>query len=189
MLDEIAPRFAMDGFVREPEGTGTVNACPHGHFPSADGKFLAIACTTDKMFERLTVAMQRPDLLEKFSDQAVRLGSREEVLNEVEKWTLSMPRHNLIEICTQSGVPAGAINSIADIFEDPHFGARKLLKKINVSKLGEVTVPNVIPGLSDSPGEVTRLGPCLGEDTIALYQEELGLSEKELSELREIGVI
>ena len=189
MLDEIAPRYAMDGFVREPEGTGTVNACPHGHFPSGDGKFLAIACTTDKMFERLTVAMQRPDLLEKFRDQVVRLKSRKEVLDEVEKWTLSMPRDNLIEICTQSGVPAGAINSIADIFEDPHFEARKLLKKINVPKLGEITVPNVIPGLSDSPGELTTLGPGLGEDNIALYQEELGLSDKELSTLRESGVI
>ena len=189
VLDEIAPRYAMDGFVREPEGTGTVNACPHGHFPSGDGKFLAIACTTDKMFERLTVAMQRPDLLEKFRDQVVRLKSRKEVLNEVEKWTLSMARDDLIEICTQSGVPAGAINSIADIFEDPHFEARKLLKKINVPKLGEVTVPNVIPGLSDSPGELTKLGPGLGEDNITLYQEELGLSDKELSRLRESGVI
>ena len=77
ILDEIAPRYSFDGFVREPEGTGTLNACPHGHFPCKDDKFIAIACTTDKMFERLTAAMQRPDLREKFGAQSTRLANRE----------------------------------------------------------------------------------------------------------------
>ena len=63
-----------------------------GIFPSGDGKFLAIACTTDKMFERLTIAMERKDLLEKFGEQATRLENRVEVLAEVEKWTRSFPR-------------------------------------------------------------------------------------------------
>ncbi|MCH7832347.1 MAG: CoA transferase, partial [Proteobacteria bacterium] len=53
MLDEIAPVYAKTGFVRGPEGTGTLNACPHGHFPTKDGKWVAIACTTDKRFPRL----------------------------------------------------------------------------------------------------------------------------------------
>lgn len=189
VLDEIAPRFAMDGFVREPEGTGTLNACPHGHFPAGDGKFLAIACTTDKMFERLTVAMERPDLLQKFGDQTVRLKSRGLVLEEVEKWTRTLPRDEIIATCTQSGVPAGAINSIADIFEDDHFKARHAMKKINVPKLGEVTVPNVFPTLSDSPGEVKTLGPALGEDNQALYKGELGLSDLDIKKLKESGVI
>jgi len=189
VLDEIAPRYAMDGFVREPEGTGTLNACPHGHFPSGDSKFLAIACTTDKMFERLTVAMQRPDLLQQYGDQAVRLKNRELVLEEVEKWTRTLPRDQIIEICTQSDVPAGAINSIADIFEDVHFKERHAMKTINVPKLGEVTVPNVFPALSDSPGEVKTLGPALGEDNLKLYKEELGLSDLEIKKLKESGVI
>jgi succinyl-CoA:(S)-malate CoA-transferase subunit A/succinyl-CoA:(S)-malate CoA-transferase subunit B len=188
-LDEIAPRYAKDGFVREPEGTGTLNACPHGHFPSGDGKFLAIACTTDKMFERLSVAMKRPDLLQKYRNQKDRLKDRELVLIEVESWTRSMSRDDVINICTANGVPAGAVNSIADIFADPHFSARKTMTNVNVEKVGDVTVPNVFPTLSVSPGEVKTLGPSLGQNTFQFYEDEIGLSKQEINELREDGVI
>ena len=189
ILDEIAPRYSFDGFVREPEGTGTLNACPHGHFPCKDDKFIAIACTTDKMFERLTAAMQRPDLREKFGAQSTRLANREIVLSEVERWTLSFSRDNLIEICTESDVPAGAINSISDIFNDPHFEERQVMKNFHVPNLGKITVPNVIPGLSDSPGAVEFLGPDLGQDNYSIYNQELGFSEEDLKGLKNIGVI
>ena len=188
-LDEIAPRYAADGFIRQPEGAGTLNACPHGHFPSGDGKFLAIACTTDKMFERLTIAMERGDLLEKFGDQATRLNNRVQVLKEVEKWTRSFPREKIIDVCTRNGVPAGSINSIADIFEDEHFKAREAIKYLKVPGVGDVAVPNVFPTLSETPGTIDNLGPGLGDHNKDLYREELGLSESELQSLKESGVI
>lgn len=188
-LDEIAPRYAADGFIRQPEGAGTLNACPHGHFPSGDGKFLAIACTTDKMFERLTIAMERGDLLEKFGDQATRLDNRVQVLKEVEKWTRSFPREKIIDVCTRNGVPAGSINSIADIFEDEHFKAREAIKYLKVPGVGDVAVPNVFPTLSETPGTICNLGPGLGDHNKDLYREELGLSESELQSLKESGVI
>ena len=74
-----------------------------------------------------------------------------------------MPRDGVIDICTENGVPAGAVNSIADIFSDPHFLARKRMKNVNVEKVGEVTVPNVFPTLSVSPVEEKTLGPSLGQ--------------------------
>ena len=188
-LDEIAPRYAIDGFVREAEGTGTVNACPHGHFPSGDSKFLAIACTTDKMFERLTEAMARPDLWERFGDQAARLAGREIVLAEVEAWTKSMPRDDVIAVCTKFGVPAGAVNSIADIFADPHFKERGTLTTIDVPGIGPITVPAALPRLSETPGEVKTLGPALGNANDQIYGDELGLSESERAEMKEQGII
>jgi succinyl-CoA:(S)-malate CoA-transferase subunit A/succinyl-CoA:(S)-malate CoA-transferase subunit B len=188
-LDEIAPRYARDGFVREPEGTGTVNACPHGHFPSGDGKFLSIACTTDKMFERLCAAMDRPDMAEAYGDQKKRLAARETVLAEVEAWTRSMPRDEVIAVCTEKGVPAGAINSIADIFADPHVRERGTLVSVDVPDIGPVVVPGVVPRLSKTPGEVTSLGPVLGEANEEVYRGLLGLSEDELAALKKDGVV
>ncbi len=189
VLDEIAPRYAKDGFVREAEGTGTVNACPHGHFPSGDGKWLAIACTTDKMFERLCRAMQRDDLLAKYGAQKARLAGREAVLAEVEAWTRSMSRDRVISVCTESDVPAGSVNSIADIFEDPQFKAREVLKTIDVPGIGPVTVPNVMPRLSATPGEIATLGPRLGEANGMVYGDWLGLDVGERQALEAAGVI
>lgn len=189
VLDEIAPRFAKTGFVREPEGTGTVNACPHGHFPTRDDKFLAIACTTDKMFERLTKAMKRPDLLEAYGDQYVRLENRDRVIEEVTAWTTSLDRSDVIGICVEFEVPAGSINSIADIFEDPHFAARENLTKITEDDLGEIVIPSAFPKLSATPPEVRSLGPRLGDANEEIYGGELGLSAAEMAKLKSDGVI
>ena len=141
------------------------------------------------MFERLTIAMERGDLLEKFGDQATRLDNRVQVLKEVEKWTRSLPREKIIDVCTRNGVPAGSINSIADIFQDEHFKAREAIKHVKVPGVGDVAVPNVFPTLSETPGTIDNLGPGLGDHNKDLYREELGLSESELQSLKESGVI
>lgn len=188
-LDEIVPRYAKDGFVREPEGTGTVNACPHGHFPTGDGKFLSIACTTDKMFERLTQAMVRPDLWENFGDQQTRLAARVTVIDEVTQWTTSMSRDEVMAACVAAEVPSGPINSIADIFADPHFRARDDLLAVNVPRIGEVTVPGVYPKLSATPGSVDSLGPELGNANEEVYCGQLGLSADDMAALKDKGVI
>jgi succinyl-CoA:(S)-malate CoA-transferase subunit A len=57
VLEEIAAVYGLFGKVREREGSGSFVACPHGHFRTKDDKWIAIACTTDKMFERLAIAM------------------------------------------------------------------------------------------------------------------------------------
>ncbi|MEK9723344.1 MAG: CaiB/BaiF CoA-transferase family protein [Rhodospirillaceae bacterium] len=188
-LDEIVPRYALEGHVREPEGTGTVNACPHGHFPTGDGKFMAIACTTSKMFERLCAAMERPDLWTAYGDQATRLANRKKVIAEVEAWTGSMSRDAVMEKCIANDVPSGPINSIADIFADPHFKAREDIVTIPVPGIGEVPVPAPLPKLSATPGEIRALGPELGNANKEVYQDRLGLRDDEIAALKDTGVI
>ncbi len=189
VLDEIAPRYAFEGHVREPEGTGTVNACPHGHFSTGDGKYMAIACTTDKMFERLCAAMDRPDLLEAYGDQSVRLANRDKVIPEVEAWTCSLDREDIMRRCIDHEVPSGPINSIADIFADPHFQARENIVTVSVPGIGDVPVPGVLPKLSLTPGDIRSLGPSLGDANEAIYGGELKLSDTEIADLEARGII
>lgn len=189
VLDELAPAYAAQGTVREPEGTGTLNACPHGHFPCGDGKFLSIACTTSKMFERLTQAMGRPDLWNLYGDQAERLKHRDTVIEEVTNWCLSMTREQVMEKCIGAEVPAGPINSIADIFEDPHFRARDQLVTLDDPEVGEVTIPGVIPKLSKTPGRIKSLGQGLGASNADVYGKLLGLGEAEIADLKARGII
>ena len=189
VLDELAPAYAAVGTVREPEGTGTLNACPHGHFPCGDGKFLSIACTTSKMFERLTQAMARPDLWEKYGDQTERLKHRDAVIAAVTDWCMSQTREQVMEKCIGAEVPAGPINSIADIFEDPHFRAREQLLTITEPDTGPVVIPGVIPKLSATPGRVNSLGQALGASNNEVWGGLLGLTDAEIADLRARGVI
>lgn len=170
-LDEAAVVYGRMGRVRQPEGAGTVTACPHGHFQTRDGKWVAIACTSDKMFGRLArEAMGRPELAapDRYGLQASRLAARDDVVRLVADWTASLDREALLEVCVAAGVPIGPINAIADIFADPLFRARGDLTTVDDPALGPVTVPSVFPKLSRSPGRIDRLGPPLTADPAAL---------------------
>jgi len=189
VLDELAPRYAHEGTVREREGAGTLNASPHGHFACADGAWVAIACTNDKMFARLCKAMERPDLADRFAAVADRLRDRMIVDGEVTAWTRTHARAEVMARCLAHEVPAGPINSIADIFEDPHFAARENILRVADALLGEIAIPNVVPRLSATPGHVDTLGPTLGEGNAEIYGALLGLSAEELAGLRARGVV
>ena len=112
-LDEIAASYGLFGKVREREGSGSFVAVPHGHFRTQDDKWIAIACTTDKMFERLAEAMERPELASSglYGDQRKRLAARDEVNRLVIEWVGSLSRDEVMKRCLDCEVPVGKVNS------------------------------------------------------------------------------
>ena len=191
MLDEMAPVYGRTGKVRDREGAGTANACPHGHFQTRDDRWVAIACTTDKMFGRLAEAMGQPELASagRYGQQSRRLANRDAVDRLVGRWVGSMSLDEVMEICLAHEVPSGPLNTIADIFADPHFKARGNLVTIDDPGVGEVVVPAVIPRLSETPGRIARLGPALGDANEDVLGNLLGLSGEEIARLRDAKVI
>jgi succinyl-CoA:(S)-malate CoA-transferase subunit A len=191
VLEEIAPAYALFGKIREREGAGSFIAVPHGHFRTQDNKWIAIACTTDKMFERLSVAMGRPDLASQdlYGQQSKRLAAREIVNQHVIDWVGSMPRKEVLQSCLSESVPVGNVNSIADIFDDPHFVARGNLVRFNDEDVGEVVVPGVVPTLSKTPGRISGLGPKLGNANQEVLGTLLGMASDEIEQLRKKQII
>jgi succinyl-CoA:(S)-malate CoA-transferase subunit A len=143
------------------------------------------------MFERLARAMDRPELAapERYGEQSKRLAARDDVERLVAEWTGSMERHRVMEICLAHEVPAGPLNTIADIFADPHFEARENLVEVNEDGLGPVVVPSVLPRLSETPGGIDTLGPALGNATDEVLGALLGLDGAEIARLRAAKVI
>jgi succinyl-CoA:(S)-malate CoA-transferase subunit B len=190
--DELAPAFAMYGTVRERHGPHIESACPYGHFPTKDGKWVAIACTTDKLFARLADAMGRPELASSslYGEQKTRLENRSDVNEIVRDWCGSLPREQVLQKCFVSRAPAGPLNNIADVFGDRQFHARRNMVSIDDEQTGDtIMVPNVVPRLSRTPGRIKHLGPRLGEHTEEILKDMLGMSEAEIGELRNLHVI
>ncbi|MDH4247602.1 MAG: CoA transferase [Deltaproteobacteria bacterium] len=190
-LDELAPAYAATGRVRERMGADTYNSVPHSHYPTADGKWVAIACTNDKMFARLAGVMEQPELAtpERFSTKAARFAARAEVNRLVAEWTGGLPQEKVLALCDAGEVPAGPIHSIADIFADPQFAAREDLLRMRDPRAGEVVVPNVVPRLSGTPGRVEHLGSAMGAHNTEVLGDLLGLSAEAIRALKELGVI
>jgi len=190
-LDEIAAAYGMFGTVREREGAGSFVAVPHGHFRTKDDRWIAIACTTDKMFERLAAAMDRPELASEslYGEQRKRLAARQLVNQIVVEWVGSLDRQEALKRCLDKQVPVGSVNSIADIFADEQFQARGNLVRVEAEGLGEFIVPGVLPTLSESPGRIANLGPPLGNSTEEVMRDLLGLTPEQFEQLRKRRII
>lgn len=57
------------------------------------------------------------------------------------------------------------------------------------SRIGELAIPNVVPWLTETPGQVKWLGPPLGAHNKDIYQGELRPSDADMDQLRNAGVI
>ena len=180
--------------MRERMGAGTVNAVPHSHYPTKDGKWVAIACTNDKIFGRLTAIMGRMDVTGEgiYGTIAKREARRAEVDAFVSHWTSGMTRDEILAACETGQVPCGPVYAIDEIFNDPQYHSReniKIVKESRVPGATEFAVPNVVPRLTDTPGSVEWLGPALGAHTEAVLKDWLAMSAAQIAKLRAAGAI
>ncbi|MCC6245883.1 MAG: CoA transferase [Gemmatimonadaceae bacterium] len=191
--EELAPAFGMYGIVRERLGSSHNDfACPHGHFATKDGKWVAISCATDKLFMRLATAMGRTELASSstYGEQKTRLAHRHDVNEIVRDWCGSLTREEVLERCYATDTPAGPLNNIADIFGDRQFHARRNLVAMNEPATNEsIVVPAPVPTLSETPARIRSLGPALGEHTAEVLKEVLGMDDAQIDALRRQRVI
>jgi crotonobetainyl-CoA:carnitine CoA-transferase CaiB-like acyl-CoA transferase len=190
-LDEFAAVYDKTGYVRERNGTETDSSVPHSHYPTGDGKWVAVACTNDKMFQRFVQVIGNPQLdnPERFGTRKKRVAERETLNRLVTDWTTSLPRDEVIARCADGEVPCGPVNSIADIFEDEQFTIRDTLVRVKDDRIGDLAVQGVVPKLSETPGEIKHLGAAMGAHNREVYMQELGIEADEMSALRDEGVI
>jgi crotonobetainyl-CoA:carnitine CoA-transferase CaiB-like acyl-CoA transferase len=191
ILDELAPAYAYKGYVRQRMGPATVNVVPHSHYPTRDKLWIAIACTNDKIYERLAVAMAKGGMPapENWAILKNREAERQQVDEHVGAWTARHDRAELLRICEEAQIPCGPIYSIDEIFEDPQYAARGNILKMQDDRVGELPIPNLVPRLSDTPGSVKWLGPRLGEHNDEIFKGLLGLTEDDLRRLAAEGVV
>jgi len=191
ILDELAPAYDARGFVRERMGPGTVNVVPHSHFPTKDNRWIAIACTNDKIFARLAEAMDRPDLAGegKWGTLARREAERALVDELVGQWTGRFDRAELIALCERCQVPCGPVLAIDEIFTDPQYQARGNITYMKDARVGELAIPTPMPRLTDTPAAIDWLGPELGAHNGEIYEGLLRMTAAEVERLAAKGVM
>ncbi len=192
LLDEIVPVYAAHGVVRERMGADVPAVVPHGHWCTRDGRWVALACSSDKMFERLAVAVGRPELAGAegpYGTTARRVAARDAVNALVAGWVGGLDYASLMAECDRHGVPCGPINSIADIFAEPQFEARGNLLRVEDPRVGPVVLPAGMPTLSATPPVLRHTGRALGVDTAEVLGSLLGLGADDIAALRASGAI
>jgi crotonobetainyl-CoA:carnitine CoA-transferase CaiB-like acyl-CoA transferase len=191
MLDEMIPAYAATGHVRERIGSATEYVVPHDHYQARDGGWVAIACTNDRMFERLVRdAMGRPELFAEFPAMAERLRRRADLDGIVREWVGRFDADEVMARLDAAEVPCGRVHSVRDLFADPQARARENIVEHPSPLGGLLAMAGIVPRLGATPGRVDSLGPVQpGAHNEEIYCGRLGLSRDDLAALAARGVI
>lgn len=125
LLASQATHYLTTGENPPRMGNEHAQVSAYGVFPVADGE-VVLAPANDGLFRKLLALLGREDLLgeEKFASNEARLANRAEldamIAAETRKWQLD----ELLADCAEDGIPAGRVNEIDAVFEDPQVRAR-----------------------------------------------------------------
>jgi crotonobetainyl-CoA:carnitine CoA-transferase CaiB-like acyl-CoA transferase len=185
------PAYEKLGHIANRTGSRLAESTPNNLYPTGDGDFIHITAMADSLFRRLVEAMGRPDLAEepRFAKALQRNSNAEALDHIISDWTLAHGREEIERRLEAAGVPATRIFTIADIFKDPHYAARRSLVSASDGQLGTVAMAGVVPRLSETPGAVQHAGRAIGEDTHTILAEVLGYDNAMIARLQRSGVI
>jgi formyl-CoA transferase len=191
LLEAVVPAYGKNGQVRERRGNRTGNSSPIGSYRTADGRYMVLSVSTDRVWRRMTEAMGHAEWATdpRFSTNPERTAHADEVDALVSCWFGEHTAEEIQRTLDEAGVPVSPIYSIADIFADPHFLARGDIVEITDSAIGPVPMPAVLPRFSRTPGEIRFPGPRLGEHNADVYGTLLGLKQDELEALEAEGIV
>ena len=174
VLANQALNYLVSGISPRRMGNAHPNIAPYQVFPAADGH-LIVAVGNDGQFARLCGALGLDDLAgdARFSSNALRVGHRDELAGRIGARTREVERDRLLAVLEEAGVPAGPINSVADVFADPQVVHRRMRIDRPHSGAKGGTTPGVRTpirtGGRDAAAE--RGVPRLGEHTDEVLRE------------------
>lgn len=185
------PAFEKAGHVANRTGSRLPGSNPNNLYPTRDGSFILITAMADSLFRRLAQVMEQPGLAEdpRFAKALARNQNVEALDEIIARWTQSHPLAMLERKLTEAAVPATRIYTMADIFADPHYAARKSIVAAPDEAMGSVAMAGVVPRLSETPGGVRHAGRAVGQDTHAVLGDVLGYDAVRIADLVRAGVV
>ena len=185
-----AMNYLATGVSPKRLGNAHPNIVPYQDFPSADGNFI-LAVGNDGQFRKFCEVAGIANFADdpRFVTNKARVAHRAELIPLLRQATVFKTTAQWIEQLEKAGVPCGSINDLQQVFADPQVQARGLRLDLP-NALGSSTPQVASPlRLSATPVAYRSAPPLLGQHTEALLQRLLGMSETQVAELREAGVI
>ena len=177
-LNEVPPRLGSEHPGRVPSAT----------FRCKDGKYAHITAS-DQHWAPLCKALGIEEWGGAFPENSTRVEKRDAVMAKLTEKIDQIERSRLLAMLDEVDVPIGPVNDVAEVLNDPHVRARKLIGSFDYAGVGEfkaLAIPYKFLGW-DNP-EIGR-PPALGEHTERVLADLLGLSKDEVARLRSAKAI
>jgi crotonobetainyl-CoA:carnitine CoA-transferase CaiB-like acyl-CoA transferase len=171
------------GIVQQREGSRLPFTAPRNTYRTRDGKWVAIAGSTQAVFERICAALEVQHLAvdPRFCENRIRLQNAAALDVHLQAAVDRFDLAELLQRFENSDAAVAPVYDVAQTFEDPQFQARENVVSVADEELGgAVRMQNVVGKLSRTPGRIRSAGPRLGEHNREVLIERLGFSEDEL---------
>ena len=200
--------WTANGHEQTRMGNRDPEAAPHGCYVCRDGRYVVLACRTEKHWESFKAALGRPEWcdLERMRRRWQRLNEQREIDRHIQAWldavTLDPARPEavaddapdvpadwrfttaeLVAHFQRFGVPCGVVQSPEEMRADPQLAHRKHYWQLQHPTMGLRTYDGPAFRLSETPGVLRKAAPLLGEDNEYVYRDLIGLGEDEFVDL------
>ena len=171
-------------------GNAHPNIVPYQVFETQDGHII-LAIGNDGQFRRFCELADQPHLAQdpRFVANRGRVKHRAQLIEALALLMKSKNTDDWLNLLEPEGIPCGRINSIDETLNDPQVVHRQMRTQALHSSLGEINLLGSPLKLSETPGEVRRAPPVLGEDTDQVLREVLGYEDSAIRGLHADGVV
>ncbi|WP_226344039.1 CaiB/BaiF CoA transferase family protein [Agilicoccus flavus] len=191
VTESLVPEYSAYGVERTRTGGRMEGIAPSNAYVCADGASIVVAGNGDGIFARYMRVIERPDLA---ADPALatnegRWARRDELDDAIGRWTAARPAQEALTLLDAEGIPAGPILRASELVTDPHYAARDMIQRFDVSDgartMSDVAFPGITPVIGGRSLPVRNLGPDLGADGAAVLADYLDLDPAEAGRLAE----
>jgi crotonobetainyl-CoA:carnitine CoA-transferase CaiB-like acyl-CoA transferase len=184
--------YLTSGQVPKRQGSEHPNIVPYKVMPASDGYFI-LAVGNDAQFKRFCEMAGCAQLAEdsRFATNRGRVTNRVELYAQLPSYTRLKPAKEWVDGLSALGVPAGPVNDLAQVFEDPQIQEREMQVAVPLADAPDgllKLIGNPIK-MSATPVTYRRPPPAMGEHSVEVLGEVLGLSEAEVKALVAKGVV
>jgi formyl-CoA transferase len=177
MMESLVPDYLAYGTERERTGGRMEGIAPSNAYECADGSSVVIAGNGDAIFRRYMTVIGRAELGARVDLQtnAGRWAARDELDGAIGEWTVRSSRDEVLDALSDAGIPAGPINTAADICADRQLLARNMIQVFDVDT-GEaepkpVGFTGIVPVIGGRSRPIAAPGPDLGAHTEEVLAE------------------
>jgi crotonobetainyl-CoA:carnitine CoA-transferase CaiB-like acyl-CoA transferase len=166
MCERTVYQHSYTGDVPTRQGNSHPLLCPFDVVPAADG-WVSIAAPGNNHWKQLCVVIGRPELAtdSRTSDNVRRLANRDFTMSAITEWTTTRTKNQIIK-ALGGKVPVAPVNTVEDIYTDPHVHARNMLVEVEHPGVPRpLTIANTPIKFADAPPTRLRRAPLLGEHT------------------------
>ncbi|WP_158907000.1 CaiB/BaiF CoA-transferase family protein [Burkholderia sp. L27(2015)] len=171
------------GQIQERNGSRLPFTAPRNTYRTEDGKWIAIAGSSQAAFERICDLIGRADLVTdvRFVNNRARLDNDKALDAEIQAAIGRLDLETVMSRSEERGATVAPVNDVSMIFDDAQIKARENICHVPDTELGvPIGMQNVVGRLTVTPGRIDSAGPSLGAHNREILIERLGYTEAEL---------